>query len=379
MTKTKLQLMFIFIIFLGVSISHAALISSIGNFNLLRADDTFICFSSMHWVAGLIFLLMGTINGATRIATTKAFSPEQMRIIEDYKVTTSYHSAYHLVDILKSGLISRMNLSTVKHMIVGGSKLPFDIRKEINSYLPNGSVNLVYGLTEMAGTVAADFPNDSDKDTVGRLVNGFTVKIIDENGNRCGINVDGEICLKSRYKFLGYLKNKQLTDEIMDNEGFILTGDIGHIDSDGYLYIVDRKKELIMYYDRIAPSDIESVLLKSPHIQSVCVVGVPYDPVIEFPAAVVVRANNSMITEGDIHQIVAGITLPIEMMNMNSKNHISMMISDNLGDYCKLRGGVYFVDSIPKTPTGKLLRRVVKGIASELFREKQDRKNENIQ
>lgn len=100
----------------------------------------------MHWITGLIFLLMGIINGSTRIATTENFSSElQMRIIEKYKVTTSFHQSYHLVDILKSGLISRTNLSSIKHMVVAGSKLPFDIRREINSYLPNGCVNLIYG------------------------------------------------------------------------------------------------------------------------------------------------------------------------------------------------------------------------------------------
>lgn len=264
----------------------------------------------MHWITGLIFLLMGTINGATRIATTKEFSPElQMRIIEDYKVTISFHQSYHLVDILKSGLISRTNLSNIKHMVVAGSKMPFNIRKEINSYLPHGSVNILYGLTEMAATVTADFPNYTDKDTVGRLVNGFTVKIIDEHGNRCGIDVDGEICLKSRYKFLGYFKNEQLTKETVDEEGFLLTGDVGHIDKDGYLHLVDRKKELIAYYFKIAPSDIESLLLKSPDIKTACVVGVPYDPVIEIPAAVIVRANESTITEDDVCKLVEGILL----------------------------------------------------------------------
>lgn len=264
----------------------------------------------MHWITGLIFLLMGTINGATRIATTKEFSPElQMRIIEDYKVTISFHQSYHLVDILKSGLISRTNLSNIKHMVVAGSKMPFNIRKEINSYLPHGSVNILYGLTEMAATVTADFPNYTDEDTVGRLVNGFTVKIIDEHGNRCGIDVDGEIRLKSRYKFLGYFKNEQLTKETVDEEGFLLTGDVGHIDKDGYLHLVDRKKELIAYYFKIAPSDIESLLLKSPDIKTACVVGVPYDPVIEIPAAVIVRANESTITEDDVCKLVEGILL----------------------------------------------------------------------
>lgn len=250
---------------------------------------------------------MGTINAATRIATAHEYSPElQLQIIEKYKVTISFHQSYHLVDILKSGLLLKTDLSNIKHMVVAGSKMPFNIRKEINSYLPNGCVNVVYGLTEMAATVTADFPNFTDKDTIGRLVNGFTAKILDENGNRCGIDVDGEICLKSHYPFLGYFRNEPLTKETVDDDGFLRTGDIGHFDKDGYLYLVDRKKDLIAYYFKIAPSDIESLLLRSPDIKTVCVVGVPFDQVIEVPAAVVVRSPNSQITEDEIYKMVAG-------------------------------------------------------------------------
>lgn len=250
---------------------------------------------------------MGTINGATRIATANEFSSElQMQIIEKYKVTISFHQSYHLVDILKSGLLSKTDLSNVKHMVVAGSKMPFNIRKQINSYLPEGCVNVVYGLTEMAATVTADFPNFTDKDTIGRLVNGFNAKILDENGNRCGIDVDGEICLKSHYPFLGYFRDEKLTDEIVDDEGFLRTGDIGHFDKDGYLFLVDRKKDLIAYHFKIAPSDIESLLLKSHDIKTVCVVGVPYNQIVEVPAAVVVRTPNSKITEDDIHKMVSG-------------------------------------------------------------------------
>lgn len=99
---------------------------------------------------------------------------------------------------------------------------------------------------------------------------------------------------------ISYFKNEQLTRETVDEEGFLLTGDVGHIDKDGYLHLVDQKKELIAYYFKIAPSDIESLLLKSPDIKTACVVGVPYDPVIEIPAAVIVRANESTITEDDV-------------------------------------------------------------------------------
>lgn len=185
--------------------------------------------------------------------------------------------------------------------------MPLSIAHEFNSYLPNGSVNTGYGLTEVGYNVSVDFPHFSGKDTVGRLVSGYTVKIVDDQGNRCGVGVSGEICIKSRHKFLGYYKNEELTRAALDDEGFFLTGDIGHIDADQHLCISDRKKNVIVYCnDWVFPTEIEAVLLKCVGIESVCVVGVPYDTVVEVPAAVVVRASGSTITEEEISKLVEG-------------------------------------------------------------------------
>lgn len=250
---------------------------------------------------------MGTINGATRIITTESFSPEmQLRIIEKYNVTVAYCSPFHLVSVLESGNISKVNLMSLRHMFVSGWKIPFSVLNEFNSFLPNGNVHNGYGLTEMAAWVTVDFPKFSENDTVGRLLNGFTVKIIDRDGIRCGIDTDGEICIKDQYEFLGYYKNDELIRETVDFEGFFLTGDIGHFDRNGNLYITDRKKDVIAYEDWVWPFEIENILLQSDDIKAVCAVGVPYNEVIEVPAAVVERNIGSIITEGNICQMVRG-------------------------------------------------------------------------
>lgn len=163
-------------------------------------------------------------------------------------------------------------------------------------------------MSEVGYNVSVDYPHYSGKDCVGRIVSGYTIKIINEQGNRCGIDEIGEICIKSRHKLLGYHKNLELTQEAIDSEGFFLTGDIGSIDAAGYLCISDRKKNVIAYYDDwVFPTEIEAVILKSADIAGVCVVGVPYDSVVELPAAVVVRANGSQITEDAIFKMVEGI------------------------------------------------------------------------
>lgn len=287
--------------------SQATLANEIDTTSHIYADEIIFNPSSLFWISGLFTILMSTICGGTRVITTEKFTPQiQLRIIEEHKVTVVENQSSYLLDMLKCGLLPKTDLSCLKHLIAGGLRVPASIMEEFNSYLPNGSVNNGYGLTEIGYNISIDFPTFTGRG--GRLTNGFTVKVVDENGNRCGAGVDGEICIKGRYKFLGYCKNPKLTEAAIDEEGFFKTGDIGNMDEDGYLCILDRKKHVIDYHgDWVYPSEIEEVLLKSPEIKSVCAVGVRYDPFFELPAAVVVRANGSQITEDEVSKMVEGI------------------------------------------------------------------------
>lgn len=113
-------------------------------------------------------------------------------------------------------------------------KVPLSILQEFNALLPNGCVHNLYGMTEL-GDVSIDFTGFSGRDSLERLIDGVVVKIIAENGIRCRINVNGELCVKPRFQILGYHKNTQLTVDSIDDDGFFSTGDIGHLDEDGYL------------------------------------------------------------------------------------------------------------------------------------------------
>lgn len=198
----------------GIPLPHAALIAEIDIPNI-RVIANGIHFNPcpIYWFSGLYSILVFIVNGSTRIITSKPFSPEmQMGIIRKYNVTILQNNSYELLLLLKSGLVSREALANIRHVICGGCKVPFSVLEEFNSY-PNGHVNVDYGSTEV-GAIAFDFPKFSGKDTVGRLINGLTIKIVDDHGNRCGINVNGEICAKSRYNFRGYYKNKQMTVKV---------------------------------------------------------------------------------------------------------------------------------------------------------------------
>lgn len=188
----------------------------------------------------------------------------------------------------------------------GGSKAPFEVCEEFNRYLPNGKMVVIYGMTEIGGAVSvAVIQHNCNSE--GKLSHGIQVKIIDENGNKCGIGDDGEICVKSQYKVLGYYGNEKATAQVIDNDGFFMTGDIGHFDENGNLYFVDRKKDLLKYCNsQISPVEIENYLTEVLDIKAACVVGI-YDVVCgDLPAAIVVRNENRDMAKEEIEQLVCG-------------------------------------------------------------------------
>lgn len=249
---------------IGVCLSHAALLEMMAQLNVCNASDVMLCFSSIYWLSGVIVLIKGTLSGSTRIITTEIFSPElQLRLIEKYKVTFALNSPYQLNLLIANDSFPKMDLSSLKIQLIGGAKAPIYLINRLCHHLPNGKVLVAYGMSEIAGYISVhQYDGTIEKETVGKLASGSCVKIVDDHGNRCGINVNGEICMKVNYKFFGYYGNQKATDDLFDGEGFISSGDIGHFDDQGYLYIVDRKKDLLKYCNyQISPTEIDAFLI----------------------------------------------------------------------------------------------------------------------
>lgn len=250
-------------------------------------------------------LVWGTLNGALRIITTESFSPDlQLRMIEQYQVTYTMNAPCHIVLMMKSDRFHHTDISSLKYVFVGGSKVPFHLKTDLGKYIPNGNVIFCYGMSELSGIIFYDYPTTVGKNSVGRILSGCCVKVIDEYGKRCGINKEGEICIKPTYKFLGYLRT---TDDLFDAEGFVRTGDLGYFDDDCDLYHSGRKKELLKYGNmQISPSEIDAYLTHSSGIKLACVVGIPDIAMGDLPAAVIVRADASNISEEQICDLVSG-------------------------------------------------------------------------
>jgi acyl-CoA synthetase (AMP-forming)/AMP-acid ligase II len=226
-----------------------------------------------------------------------------------------------------------------------------------------------YGLSETSPTIFVQRWQDWDKGvgSTGRMVPNLLAKFCevstdpDKDGQAAkelGEGEIGELYVKGPNVFQRYHNNKNATADCLDEEGWFRTGDVGYIDKNGELWITDRVKELIKYKGfQVPPAELEGYLADHELIDDVAVVGVESAELgTEVPRAYVVRkGGQKAIQKGDDEKI-------IKWMNAKVANHK------------KLRGGIRFVDAIPKSVSGKILRRILKEEARKEFKEMEDRK-----
>ncbi|XP_037920264.1 luciferin 4-monooxygenase-like [Hermetia illucens] len=337
----------------GVCISHNSMLQQ-NIFMFLQHTDILLCFSSLYWLSGVFTLIRGTILGVTRIITSQPFTPELMlRLIEQYRITSILTPPSQLAMMVECPEIKTKDLSSLREYLCGGSFVAPALCDKMAEYLQNGRITVVYGSTEAGGGCTMNV-NPYKYGSVGKLIHNFQMRIVDDNGDALGPNENGEICVKPLYKFLGYYGRMEDLESVVDNEGWIHTGDIGHIDDDGFLFIADRKKEIMKYKNfQFSPSELENFLLGIPGVSEVCVCGIPDAIYTDLPAAVIVRSKDSNIHEKDVENYVRS----------------------QLSDHKQLRGGIYFVDGLPMTASGKYKRGAVKEIAIELYRKRANDKN----
>jgi 4-coumarate--CoA ligase len=188
---------------------------------------------------------------------------------------------------------------------------------------------------------------------VGRLLPNQEVKLVDVDDSSLEIaspTQEGEICIRGPNIFRGYLRNTTATRAAFTSDGFFRTGDVGRLGQGGYLRITDRIKDLIKYKGfQVAPAELESILLGHPAVADVCVVGViDRSQTTEVPRAYVVRSARWNPDD-------AGTTTDEE-----AAREIRAWADGRVAHHKKLRGGVHFVQQLPRTASGKILRRQIR-------------------
>ncbi|XP_058811462.1 uncharacterized protein LOC131676411 [Topomyia yanbarensis] len=331
----------------AVSLSHSICIAHVVNFFDCKPDDRVFAFSSLYWLSGLVMLLAGTVRGATRIITRRPFSATlAMEIVERFHVTAAFFPPSQVSAIVTDSTSNEKKFRVVRLAFSGGGPVSGLLKRRFDQLIPGRSLEVAYGLSEIAYAVTFTAGDSYRDGTVGFLKPGVEIKIIDDNGEPLEIDQEGEIVVRAKNVFLGYYGNEEATAEMLDHEGWLHTGDLGRFDQDGLLYVVDRKKDIIKFGNyQISPSEIESVVQSVTGVTAVCVVGIPAEG-NDLPAALIVRADSKCTSDVVLREV-----------------------EEKLPNYKHLRGGVYFTKELPMTPSGKVLRREAKAVVLRLRNE----------
>ena len=263
--------------------------------------------------------------------------------IQAYKITYAYVVPPVILQLLQNPKAAKYDLSTIRMFMCSAAPLsPELIHMMRNKY--NIGVRQAYGMSECSPCIHLQTWQESidHPGAVGRLLPNITAKYVPIEGEDSASR-EGELWVKGPNVFPGYLNNQKATDESFSPDGWYKTGDVGYENADGHFIITDRVKELIKYNGfQVAPAELEGMLLGHPSIADVAVVGVPSGQT----GSELVRAYVKTKSQ--------------EQANEQTAQEIMKFVKENMVHYKQLRGGVHFVDSIPRNPSGKILRRELK-------------------
>ncbi|CAH8252968.1 unnamed protein product [Arabidopsis lyrata] len=327
----------------GVDSSHRNLISHIARYiaEPFEPNQTFLCTVPMFHTYGLLICAMATVAlGSTLVILRKFDLHDMLAAIEKYRATTLVSAPPVLIAMINgSELIkAKYDLTSLKTVRSGGSPLSKEVTESFLEKYPTVDIFQAYALTESnsAGASIDSVEESRRYGAVGKLSSGVEAMIVDPGSGRIlGENQTGELWLKSPAIAKGYFRNEEATKEAFNSEGWLKTGDLCYIDHDGFLFVVDRLKEVIKYKAyQVPPAELEALLLTHPEIIDAAVIPFPDKEVGQFPMACIVRKSGSYLTEKSIMEFVAKQVAP----------------------YKKIRK-VKFMSSIPKNPSGKILRK----------------------
>ncbi|CAI0427768.1 unnamed protein product [Linum tenue] len=323
-------------------LTHRGLVDGENPNLYFHRDDVILCVLPLFHIYSLnSIMLCGLRVGAAILIMPKFEIGALMGLVERYKVTIAPFVPPIVLAIAKSPEIDRYDLSSIRMVMSGAAPMGKELEDAVRAKLPNATLGQGYGMTEAGPVLSmclafAKEPFDIKSGACGTVVRNAEMKIVDPpTGTSLPRNQAGEICIRGSQIMKGYLNDPEATANTMDKEGWLHTGDIGYIDDDSELFIVDRLKELIKYKGfQVAPAELEAMLLAHPNISDAAVVPMKDESAGEVPVAFVVRSNGSKISEDEIRQYI-------------SKQVI----------FYKRISRVFFTDSIPKAPSGKILRK----------------------
>jgi acyl-CoA synthetase (AMP-forming)/AMP-acid ligase II len=331
----------------GVMLTHRNLVANIAQ--LIQAqpypDAVAIGVLPFFHIYGMVVVMSSMLRERATIVTMPRFEMVPfLDALQKYRVNCANLVPPIILALARHPAVDSYDLSSLAWITSGAAPLAATLIKACAERI-GCEVRQGYGLTETSPVthIVPPLPAAQHPGSVGPPIPGTEMMIVDiVTGEPLGPRQDGEVWVRGPQVMKGYFNNPRATADMITSDGWLRTGDIGHANDDGYLFIVDRAKELIKYKGfQVAPAELEAILLKHPAVADAAVIGVHDEEAGEVPKAFIVRAHD--VDASDIMDFLARSVAP----------------------YKKLRY-IEFRDSIPRSPSGKILRRVL--IAEERAR-----------
>lgn len=336
----------------GVMLTHRNLVANVAQIRPLHGmqpDDVVLAVLPFFHIYGMTVLLNAALHARARLVIMPSFDlGEFLGNIAEHKCTIAFIAPPVAVALAKHPLVDEHDLSSLNVVMSGAAPLDADLGHAVAKRL-SCKVVQGYGMSELS-PVSHITPFDGGRvnmheeaplSSVGWTVSNAASKLVDpETGKEIevpeeGLSQTGELWFKGPNVMAGYLNNETATKETIDDDGWLHTGDLAQVDHKGLVYIVDRLKELIKYKGyQVPPAELEAVLLSHPDIADAAVIGVRDEEGEEVPKAFVVKQEGAELTDAQVIEFVAS----------------------NVAPYKKVRQ-VQFIDAIPKSASGKILRK----------------------
>jgi long-chain acyl-CoA synthetase len=327
----------------GAMLSHGNLLANlrqqmaIPDAHVTDDDVLFLALPLFHIFGMNVTLGLLVLNGATGILVERFEPVPALRLIQEHRVSVLFGAPTMYTAWVAVPGAEQYDLSTVRLAISGAAPLQPDVLRDFRSIF-GVEIYEGYGLTETAPTVASNRMTDKPRaGSIGKPLPEVELRVVDEEGNDVEVGDPGEIVVRGPNVFKGYWNRPEETERAFHGDWF-RTGDIAVMDEEGYLYLVDRKRDLIIVSGfNVFPSEVEAALVANPKVAEAAVVGVPHPYTGEAVKAYVVLADGAEATETDI----------------------SADVETRLARF-KTPQTIEIVESLPHLLTGKVLRRALR-------------------
>ncbi|MFM9136167.1 MAG: 4-coumarate--CoA ligase family protein [bacterium] len=330
----------------GVMLTHRNLVANLVQIEsglAVEDDEVALAVLPFFHIYGMQVLMNGLLAQGITIVTVPRFDLEQvLGLIQEKQVTRFFAVPPIILALAKHPMVDQYDLSSLRQVFSGAAPLSAELALEAGNRI-DCEVVQGYGMTEMSPVSHLTPPGQFKPGTSGVTVPNAECRIVDPvTGEDQPVGGEGELWVRGPMVMKGYLNNPEATAATVDADGWLHTGDVAVIDEDGHVTIVDRVKELIKYKGfQVAPAELEALLLTHPAIGDAAVIGIPDEEAGEIPRAFIVVKPGQEVTAEEITEFTR----------------------DRVATY-KVIHDVVFTDAIPKSPSGKILRRMLRDSAA---------------